>query len=59
MLVYMPTYAIRELHLPQYLSYTAAMAAAGLQTIVVPFVGIWVDRVGQSRIMLGAAGLSS
>lgn len=55
MLVYMPTYAIRELHLPQYLSYMAAVAAAALQTIVVPFVGIWVDRVGQSRVMLGAA----
>jgi MHS family proline/betaine transporter-like MFS transporter len=57
MLVYMPTYAIRELHLPQFLSYTAAVAAAGLQTIAVPFVGIWVDRVGQRRVMLGAAGL--
>jgi MFS transporter, MHS family, proline/betaine transporter len=57
MLLYMPTYAIRELHLPQYLSYAAAFAAAALQTVVVPFVGIWVDKVGQSRIMLGAAAL--
>jgi MFS transporter, MHS family, proline/betaine transporter len=57
MLVYMPTYAIRELHLPQYLSYTAAVAAAALQTVVVPFVGMWVDRVGQSRVMMGAAAL--
>jgi MFS transporter, MHS family, proline/betaine transporter len=57
MLVYMPTYAIRELHLPQFLSYTAAVAAAALQTVVVPFVGIFVDRVGQSRVMLGAAAL--
>jgi MHS family proline/betaine transporter-like MFS transporter len=57
MLVYMPTYAIRELHLPQFLSYTAAVAAAALQTAVVPFVGIWVDKVGQRRIMLGAASL--
>jgi MFS transporter, MHS family, proline/betaine transporter len=57
MLVYMPTYAIRELHLPQYLSYAAAVAAAALQVVVVPFVGIWVDKIGQSRIMLGAAAL--
>jgi MFS transporter, MHS family, proline/betaine transporter len=57
MLVYMPTYAIRELHLPQYLSYGAAVAAAALQTVVVPFVGILVDKVGQSRIMLSAAAL--
>lgn len=57
MLVYMPTFAIRELHLPRYLSYTAAVAAAALQTVIVPFVGIWVDKVGQSRVMLGAATL--
>jgi MHS family proline/betaine transporter-like MFS transporter len=57
MLVYMPTYAIRELHLPQYLSYTAAVAAAALQTVLVPFIGIWVDRVGQTRVMIGAAAL--
>src|SRR6201996_6839538 len=57
MLVYMPTYAIRELHLPQYIGYTAAMSAAGLQTVVVPFIGILVDRVGQSRVMITTAAL--
>jgi MHS family proline/betaine transporter-like MFS transporter len=57
MLVYMPTYAIRELHLPQFLSYTAALSAAALQTVVVPFVGMLVDRVGQTRVMMGAAAV--
>jgi MHS family proline/betaine transporter-like MFS transporter len=57
MLLYMPTYAIRELHLPQYLSYLAAACAAGLQVLAVPLVGIWVDRMGQSRIMIAAAAL--
>jgi MFS transporter, MHS family, proline/betaine transporter len=56
-LVYMPTYAIRELHLPSTTGFTAAVAAAALQTIVVPFVGVFVDRVGQSRIMMVAAAL--
>jgi MFS transporter, MHS family, proline/betaine transporter len=55
MLVYMPTYAIRELHLPQSAGFTAAMVAAILQTVVVPVVGTWVDRVGQTRVMIGAA----
>ncbi len=55
MLVYMPTYAIRELHLPQTIGFIAAVAAAALQTVVVPLVGIWVDRVGQIRVMTGAA----
>jgi MFS transporter, MHS family, proline/betaine transporter len=51
LLVYMPTYAIRELNLPQSIGFTAAMLAAALQTIAVPFVGIWVDRVGQTRVV--------
>jgi MHS family proline/betaine transporter-like MFS transporter len=55
LLVYMPTYAIRELNLPQSIGFTAAMLAAALQTIAVPFVGIWVDKVGQTRVMIGAA----
>jgi len=54
-LVYMPTYAIRELHLPQSIAFTAAVSAAALQALAVPFVGIWVDKVGQTRVMIGAA----
>jgi MFS transporter, MHS family, proline/betaine transporter len=56
-LVYMPTYAIRELNLPQSIGFTAAVLAAALQTLAVPFVGIWVDKVGQTRVMIGAAVL--
>src|ERR1700758_840371 len=55
LLVYMPTYAIRELNLPQSIGFTAAVSAAALQTLAVPFVGIWVDKVGQTRVMIGAA----
>jgi len=54
-LVYMPTYAIRELSLPQSVGFTGAVLAAALQTLAVPFVGIWVDKVGQIRVMIGAA----
>ena len=57
MLLYMPTYAIQQLHLPQYLSYAAAASAAALQVLAVPVVGILVDKVGQSRIMIAAAAL--
>jgi MFS transporter, MHS family, proline/betaine transporter len=57
MLLYMPTYAIHELHLPQYLSYLAAASAAALQVLAVPLVGIWVDKMGHSRIMVTASAL--
>ena len=56
-IVYMPTYAIRELHLPSTLAFTAAVIAAALQTLTVPFAGLFVDRVGQSRVMIAAASL--
>jgi len=55
MIVFMTTYAIKELGLPQSTGFTAALLAAGLQALVVPFVGLWVDKVGQIPIMIGAA----
>ena len=55
MIVFMPTYAIKELHLPQSVGFMAAVLAAALQTLVVPLVGLWVDKVGQIPIMIGAA----
>jgi MHS family proline/betaine transporter-like MFS transporter len=55
MIVFMPTYAIKELHLPQSVGFTAAVLAAALQTLVVPLVGLLVDKVGQIPIMIGAA----
>jgi MHS family proline/betaine transporter-like MFS transporter len=55
MIVFMPSYAIKELHLPQSVGFLAAVLAAALQTLVVPFVGLWVDKVGQIPIMIGAA----
>jgi MHS family proline/betaine transporter-like MFS transporter len=57
MIVYMPTYAIKELHLSPSVSFSAAVAAAALQMVVVPFVGIWADKIGQTPIMIGAAVL--
>ena len=55
MIVYMPTYAIRELHLPQSVGFTAAVCAAALQAVVVPLVGLLADKVGQTPVMIGAA----
>jgi MHS family proline/betaine transporter-like MFS transporter len=57
LLVYMPAYAINQLHLPTTVAFTAAMAAAALQTIIIPFIGLWVDKIGQTRVMIGAAAL--
>jgi len=55
LIVYIVTYATRELALPQSAGFIAGVLAAALQTVAVPFVGLWVDRIGQVRIMVGAA----
>jgi len=55
MIVYIVTYAVKELALPQSTAFTAGVTAAALQTVAVPFVGLWVDRVGQIPVMMGAA----
>ncbi len=57
MIVYMPTYAIRELHLPQSVGFMAAVLAAALQSLVVPLVGLLVDKTGQIPVMICAATL--
>src|ERR1700732_1081056 len=57
LLVYVPTYAIHELGLPQFVGFTAAVAAGALQMGVVPFVGMWVHTGGQTPLMIGAAAL--
>jgi MFS transporter, MHS family, proline/betaine transporter len=56
-LVYMPAYAINQLHFRAEVAFTAAMTAAALQTIIIPFIGLWVDKIGQTRVMIGAAAL--
>ena len=56
-IVFMPAYAIKELHLPQSVGFAAALLAATLQSVVVPFVGLLVDKFGQIPIMIGAAVL--
>jgi len=55
LIVYIVTYATRELALPQSAGFIAGVLAAALQTAAVPLVGLWVDRIGQVRIMVGAA----
>jgi MHS family proline/betaine transporter-like MFS transporter len=51
-ILYMPTYAIRQLHLPQSLGFTATMIGGLLLTFGAPFFGHLSDRVGRVRMMM-------
>jgi MHS family proline/betaine transporter-like MFS transporter len=51
-ILYMPTYAIRQLHLPQSLAFTATLIGGLLLTFCAPLFGHMSDRIGRVRMMV-------
>ena len=49
--IYMPTYAIKQLHLPETFSFIGAMITGFMLLIVSPIVGAVSDRFGRIRIV--------
>lgn len=52
--VYMPTYAVRQLHLAATWSFVGAVLTGAIETLAAPVVGALSDRVGRLRTMFGA-----
>ncbi|CDY77095.1 Citrate-proton symporter [Caballeronia glathei] len=57
MLLYMPTYAARQLGLAPSYGFIATLVAGFIVMMLTPLVGHWSDKVGRTRIMLGAGSL--
>ncbi|KXU83341.1 hypothetical protein CI15_30085 [Paraburkholderia monticola] len=57
MLLYMPTYAARQLGLAPSSGFIATLAAGLIMMVLTPIVGHLSDKVGRVRIMLGAGVL--
>ncbi|MFT4436918.1 MFS transporter [Caballeronia sp. 15715] len=57
MLLYMPTYATRQLGLAPSYGFIATLAAGFIVMVLTPMVGHWSDKVGRTRIMLGAGSV--
>lgn len=53
--LYMPTYAVAQLHLPAAIGYTVAIVLALMMIVLCPVGGQVADRVGCTRMMLFAA----
>ena len=53
--LYMPLYAVKQLHLPATASFAVVLLNGGLQFIFSPLMGALSDRVGRIRIMLGTS----
>ncbi|WP_439891927.1 MFS transporter [Ralstonia sp. 25C] len=50
--LYMPTYAVKQLHLPAAQSFGVVVLNGGLQFLLSPLFGALSDRIGRIRIML-------
>jgi len=55
LLLYMPTYSIRQLHLAPSLAYYSVMAAGIVQFVLSPLFGALADRFGTTRVMVPGA----
>ena len=51
-ILYMPTFAIKQLNLPQSLGFTATLLGGILLTFGAPFFGHLSDRIGRVRMMV-------
>lgn len=56
-ILYIPTYAVKQLHLPASTGFAATLVGAALLTVVCPIAGHYSDRIGRAPIMLVMAGL--
>ncbi|VVE41813.1 Proline/betaine transporter [Pandoraea pneumonica] len=57
MILYMPTYATKQLGLPPQQGFIATLVTGFVIMTLTPFVGHWSDRVGRIRIMAVAGVL--
>jgi MHS family proline/betaine transporter-like MFS transporter len=56
-ILYMPTFAIRELHLPQTLGFIATMLGGIVLTFGAPLFGHMSDRFGRIPMMIGISAM--
>ncbi|MEM5367000.1 MFS transporter [Paraburkholderia azotifigens] len=55
MILYMPTYAVRQLHLPASTGFAATVVTGAILMIFTPLMGHLADRFGRSRMMVISA----
>jgi MHS family proline/betaine transporter-like MFS transporter len=57
LLLYIPTYAVRTLHLPAYTGFAATLLGGVVLAVVSVIAGHWSDKTARPRIMLAMAWL--
>jgi MHS family proline/betaine transporter-like MFS transporter len=54
LIIYMPTYVVKNLNLPPVVGYTATFVGGIMLTVLTPFAGMLSDRIGRTRHMIAA-----
>jgi MHS family proline/betaine transporter-like MFS transporter len=57
LLLYIPTYAVKTLHLPAYTGFAATLVGGIMLAVFSVVAGHWSDKAGRTRIMLAMAWL--
>jgi MHS family proline/betaine transporter-like MFS transporter len=57
LLLYIPTYAVKTLHLPAYTGFAATLVGGIALSVVSVIAGHWSDKTSRTRIMLAMAWL--
>jgi MHS family proline/betaine transporter-like MFS transporter len=57
LLLYIPTYAVKTLHLPAYTGFVATLLGGVVLAVFSVIAGHWSDKTGRLRIMLAMAWL--
>lgn len=58
MILYMPTYAVKQLHLPASTGFAATVVTGTILMLFTPLMGHLADRYGRSRMMVVSAVLT-
>ncbi|ADG20781.1 MFS transporter [Paraburkholderia atlantica] len=58
MILYMPTYAVKQLHLPASTGFAATVLTGTILMVLTPLMGHLADKYGRSRMMTVAAVLT-
>ncbi|HET7888915.1 MAG TPA: MFS transporter [Bradyrhizobium sp.] len=54
LIIYMPTYVVKNFHLPPNVGFTATFVGGIMVTLLTPFAGMISDRIGRTRHMITA-----
>src|SRR5713226_5935483 len=57
LLLYIPTFGVKQLHLPEYTGFVATLVGGVILAVGCPLAGHWSDKIARTKLMVIACGL--